>query len=29
MTLHVEPRHLYLFTEDGRTAASAPYAMAA
>ncbi len=29
MTLHVEARHLYLFTEDGRTAASAPYAMAA
>ena len=29
LTLHVEPRHLYLFGEDGRTAAPAAYAMAA
>jgi hypothetical protein len=29
MRVFVEPRHVYLFAEDGRLAAAAPYAKAA
>jgi glycerol transport system ATP-binding protein len=29
VTVHLDPRHVYLFTPDGRLAAPAPYAMAA